>query len=262
MKKVLLSCVALFAAMSMSAKEWDFSANPINTKALLEAVSENDGFTINENMTSDEEPESYISLDYKGITPNVATLTFNENAPIQMKFTFSHKSDDKTDVAKIYDTYFQFNRQFAALEIECKVGDVITFYPKSYSKATYFKITGAEQTKLIVPANSTDPVSVTATATSVKFDSSEKPNGEAQACQITKITVIGENGSAIHNAIAEKISFNGNVISNIEGLNLSVYNVLGKLVATSNSDIDMSAYQTGVYVVRAEGVKGAMKIRK
>lgn len=68
--------------------------------------------------------------------------------------------------------------------------------------------------------------------------------------------------SAIHNAIAEKISFNGNVISNTEGLNLSVYNVLGKLVATSNSDIDMSAYQTGVYVVRAEGVKGAMKIRK
>lgn len=68
--------------------------------------------------------------------------------------------------------------------------------------------------------------------------------------------------SAIQNAIAEKISFNGNVISNVEGLNLSVYNVLGKLMVTSNGDIDMSAYQTGVYVVRAEGVKGAMKIRK
>ena len=73
---------------------------------------------------------------------------------------------------------------------------------------------------------------------------------------------VGSTESAIQNAIAEKISFNGNVISNVEGLNLSVYNVLGKLMVTSNGDIDMSAYQTGVYVVRAEGVKGALKIRK
>lgn len=78
----------------------------------------------------------------------------------------------------------------------------------------------------------------------------------------TNVTRWNSSEAAIHNAIAEKISFKNNVISNMEGLNLSVYNTLGKLVATSNHDIDMNAYPTGVYIVRAKGVKGAIKINK
>lgn len=261
MKKTLLFGAAIFAAMTMNAAVWDFTTNPINTVALLGAVSSNDGFTISEKSFG-ENGEFYAAIDYIGKAPDVATLTFTDAAPISMRFTFVHKSDDKTEVAKIYPTYFQFNRQYAALEIDCNVGDVITFYPKSYSKATFFTVTGAQEESVLIDANSEEPVSVTATATTVKFDTSLKPNGESQACQILKISV-GSTESALHNvSIAEKISFNGSVISNAEGLNVFVYNALGKLVANSNGDINMDSFQSGVYLVRAEGIKSALKIRK
>lgn len=65
-----------------------------------------------------------------------------------------------------------------------------------------------------------------------------------------------------NNEINNHINFDGTQIVNNEGLSLSVYNTIGKLVATSNSSINMSNFDRGIYIIRAEGIKGALKICK
>ena len=58
------------------------------------------------------------------------------------------------------------------------------------------------------------------------------------------------------------ISFNGREVLNNKKLKIEIYNVLGKLVETSTSSINVEKYQRGVYVVRAEGVNGALKFNR
>lgn len=251
MKKVLLSCVALFAAMSMSAKVYNFGG-----------IQASD-------ITTDGTIGTY-TMDGKEI-PSVSA---EENTDINCTFngmddlTVNYKNTSgKSNILKLAADYLQADGKNVILTFSnVTVGDeiVLLVSAKGSTNAVFEATSGCE-------ADASNPASVgkideLADYVQVKFTATESDVQIKEiggGYRIISATVGSESGeSAIHNAIAEKISFNGNVISNIEGLNLSVYNVLGKLVATSNSDIDMSAYQTGVYVVRAEGVKGAMKIRK
>lgn len=63
--------------------------------------------------------------------------------------------------------------------------------------------------------------------------------------------------------LADKgISFNGNSILNTKNLNIEVYNVVGKLVASSSTDISVNNFQPGIYMVRAKGEKGVLKFIK
>lgn len=251
MKKVLLSCVALFAAMSMSAKVYNFGgiqASDITT----------DG-TIGTYTMDGEDIPSVSAKAGEDIN-----CTFNGMDDLVVNYK---NSNDKNNILKFAADYLQTDGKNVILTFSnVKIGDeiVLLVSAKGDKNAVFEALNGC-----IADANNpasvdkkeslTDYVEVKFQAIASEVQIKETGNGY----RIISATVGSESGeSAIHNAIAEKISFNGNVISNIEGLNLSVYNVLGKLVATSNSDIDMSAYQTGVYVVRAEGVKGAMKIRK
>lgn len=67
--------------------------------------------------------------------------------------------------------------------------------------------------------------------------------------------------AGIHNVLSNNgVSFNGFQILNSKNLNVEVFNILGKLVTTSKSDINTKDFSKGVYVVRADGVNGAMKI--
>ncbi|MCE5330719.1 MAG: T9SS type A sorting domain-containing protein [Bacteroidales bacterium] len=58
------------------------------------------------------------------------------------------------------------------------------------------------------------------------------------------------------------IFFNGQQISNSNNLSLEVYNVLGKLMVKSTGSVNTDDFQKGVYVVRAEGIQGALKFSK
>lgn len=251
MKKVLLSCVALFAAMSMSAKVYNFAgiqASDITTDGTIGTYT----------MDGVEIPSVSAGAD---VDIN-CTINGMENLVINYK-----NSSGKNNILKLAADYLQADGKNVILTFSnVTIGDeiVLLVSAKGSTNAVFEATTGCT-------ADANNPASIDkkeslADYVQVKFTATEsdvqiKETGGGY--RIISATVGSESGeSAIHNAIAEKISFNGNVISNTEGLNLSVYNVLGKLVATSNSDIDMSAYQTGVYVVRAEGVKGAMKIRK
>ena len=69
--------------------------------------------------------------------------------------------------------------------------------------------------------------------------------------------------TAISSTMADAgISYNGREILNPQAKSLVVYNVLGKRVAQSNGNISLDGFQSGIYVVRAEGIQQALKIKK
>jgi hypothetical protein len=67
--------------------------------------------------------------------------------------------------------------------------------------------------------------------------------------------------TAMNQVLADKgISFNGTEVVNSKGLDIEVYNVLGKKVAISKTNISTTNFQKGVYVVRASGFNDSLKI--
>ena len=55
------------------------------------------------------------------------------------------------------------------------------------------------------------------------------------------------------------IAYNGSEITNKNALQLDVYNVLGKKVASANTAISTSNFAKGIYIVRVAGVSGSLK---
>lgn len=67
--------------------------------------------------------------------------------------------------------------------------------------------------------------------------------------------------SAVRSILADKgITFNGTEITNSQNLNIELYSVLGKRVATANTSISTSNLPKGVYIVRVKGSTDALKI--
>ena len=68
-------------------------------------------------------------------------------------------------------------------------------------------------------------------------------------------------GTGLNSALTEKtITFNGSEVINPKGLNIEIYNMLGKRVATSNTNIATKSFQKGIYVVRVNGTNESLKI--
>ena len=66
--------------------------------------------------------------------------------------------------------------------------------------------------------------------------------------------------AGVSNVLADKgISFNGKEITNKNNLQIEVYNVLGKKIATSTTNIATANLQKGVYIVKAVGTSGSLK---
>lgn len=66
--------------------------------------------------------------------------------------------------------------------------------------------------------------------------------------------------TAVNPVFADKgISYNGSQVLNSKGLDIEVYNVLGKKVANSTENISVDKFDKGIYVVRTEGVKETLK---
>lgn len=58
------------------------------------------------------------------------------------------------------------------------------------------------------------------------------------------------------------ISYNGSQISNSNALKMSVYDITGKHILSANSNVSTANLAKGIYIVKAEGVEGALKIIK
>jgi len=66
--------------------------------------------------------------------------------------------------------------------------------------------------------------------------------------------------AGVNQVLSDKgISYNGSEISNKNGLDIEVYNVVGKKVASSKTAISTANLQKGVYVVRAVGTSATLK---
>ena len=72
--------------------------------------------------------------------------------------------------------------------------------------------------------------------------------------------VVG-NQSGVNQVFANKgISFNSTNITNKNGLELEIFNVLGKKVVSAKTDISTTGFPKGIYVVRAKGMNETLKI--
>ena len=225
MKKFFLFAAAIVAAMTVNAAVWDFTKDTLNTKEAVEAFASKATFKLEQKTASEGNP--YVAVNYDLAESAVAELVLDEGAPINLTLSYKNSSA-KTEVFKFYNSYLQLNRKGAKIAIACTEGDKINIYPKSYSKACEFAVTGADKEVIALEANSDAVVSVTAKADEVLFDSSTPSSSSyAQACQISKITV-GEAETAIDNinedVKAQKFFENGQLVIIKNGVR---YNALG-----------------------------------
>lgn len=84
---------------------------------------------------------------------------------------------------------------------------------------------------------------------------------DSEASNVIDVTTSKGSGTGLcHPATLEGVSFDGQVIRNAAGLELSVYTVSGVCVKTAAGDIDMSAMPHGIYLVRS--ANAVLKITK
>ncbi len=77
---------------------------------------------------------------------------------------------------------------------------------------------------------------------------------------VIKATNVVSTSNVTNTFISKGISYNGKEILNSKNLKVEVYNVLGKLIASSNSNITTANFHKGVYLVRPEGLNDVLKI--
>lgn len=74
------------------------------------------------------------------------------------------------------------------------------------------------------------------------------------------VSATNVNISGTKNFLFERtISFNGKEIINSKNVDIEVFNVLGKLVASSNKNIKTAGLPSGIYMVRSKGEENAFK---
>lgn len=81
------------------------------------------------------------------------------------------------------------------------------------------------------------------------------------AINLTLLSATNYVTAKVNPVLSDKgISFNGNEIVNNKNLDIEVFNVLGKLIASSNTNISTANFPKGVYLVRPDGVNDVLKI--
>jgi hypothetical protein len=69
--------------------------------------------------------------------------------------------------------------------------------------------------------------------------------------------------SGIHeNKLQSDVSFDGKIVHNINSEVLNVYNTTGKIIKTSNSNIDMSNFANGIYLIKSQGNTIKVSVRR
>lgn len=86
---------------------------------------------------------------------------------------------------------------------------------------------------------------------------------ETGGCIINSIKTGSDAITGVNQVFSENsIFYNGSQIINENNLPFEVYNVLGKLIAKSNTTINTNNFEKGIYMVRAQGVQDAFKFSK
>ena len=242
MKKTLLFIALLTAFSHTKAQSYDLSVSSLedfNSKWTVQT----DG------KTTEEIKEADI---FKNININFGAVGYAtlKNSPITLA-----ASKSNTTQWKIYVDYLQPNGGLRYLKIATQAGDKVTIKLKeAYELSNLSTSTGiASGLTGSVAAGGTFTIVASGTEI-VLINTTAKP-------KLQTIT-IGEVNGTISIGLEKRITYQDNELKNPEGLKLYMYNSLGKIVANSNHNISMANYTSGVYMVRAEGVKGAFKFSK
>lgn len=81
------------------------------------------------------------------------------------------------------------------------------------------------------------------------------------ACNLTLLSATNVVTASVKSILSDKgITFNGSEITNTKGLEVEVYNALGKRITSSKSSIATNNFQKGMYIVRIAGTSDVLKI--
>lgn len=145
----------------------------------------------------------------------------------------------------------------------------VSFKGSQASKARFFLDDVVVKTELPITGS---PFTVTETSQAITGLTAEttyhysvvaKAEGysDSEASNIIDVTTLEDTSTGLCRPVTlEGVSFDGQVIRNAAGLELSVYTVSGVCVKTAAGDIDMSAMPHGIYLVRS--ANAVLKITK
>lgn len=242
MKKTLLFIALALAFSNVKAQTYNLfvsSFNDFNAKWTVEA----DGKTTDE--TKDGETFKNVNINF-----GAAGYASLNNSPITLAASKSNSTQ-----WKIYVDYLQPNGSLRYLKIATTAGDKVTIRLKeTYDLADMSTSTGIASGLTGSVAAGESFTIIAAGTEIVLINTAAKP-------KIQDITIGDANGTKTV-SLDKRIIYKNNELKNSEGLNICVYNSLGKIVACSNQNISMDNYSQGIYIVRAEGVKGAFKFSK
>ncbi|MGC3979573.1 MAG: hypothetical protein QM751_15915 [Paludibacteraceae bacterium] len=222
--------------------------------------------------------ESLVASDFTNLSSNgtlgsytmdgVAGPAISYTATDYMTFTvkgvnFRYKnSANKANIIKTGTAFLQTDgKNVEILLTGLSVGDKIQLNVSAKgSTNSVFEVTGgtvnspAEATSTGISNAAYVDVVITVGASEVTIKET------AGGYRIKSLTVT--KTASVKTTFAEKgVQFKGSVLLNDNNMTLKVFNVLGKQVEKSNASIDMAKFQKGIYLVYAEGLNEAMKIR-
>jgi len=262
MKKILLFAVsALFAVGTMNAAEVSYNFNDYEAQALSIAYDSGDIFYFE--AGSGRSGSHLCGLEENGVTSRIQ----------QNHIIIYRPSTSLTAVTIAATSSSSSGQSRTVLSVETATNSA----GEVWNNVAWTEVTGWISTRLPEGSNQEGTCGeleltgldiATGTYTKITFTSwtEEAVGTAAQNIRLNEVTLFSEttgSNSVLSLEGGVNIHFNGVELVNTSGLNLQIYNTLGSLVRSSNAtSVSLSDLQNGIYVVRAEGLKGALKISK
>ncbi len=264
MKKTLLILAISIVALGLNAqttKVWNLGGDTSlpNPFPLSTGIGTGDGTTGNPAY-----PVMIDGLGITGIASNVNMGAVNASAKTLGNYTFPNR--------------FQFN---GAGYSGAAAGDVtptvnmpvqrfLSFNVSGNSTIYCIGITGSSSSerKLFVTDGTNFVGSVTFLAGSALNDGTISYTGPAAtlyvfcnaSCNLTYLSATNYVTTSVNSVLADKgVAYNGSYITNTKGLDIEVFNVLGKNIAKANTSISTANFQRGIYIVRIAGTSEVLK---
>lgn len=265
MKKTLLFIAAMvfigFTAKSQTV--WDFSTlYPLtsgNTTTAAQGVKDNIGFYVNPTAST---PVTTFTIDYSAKT--FAAGGSYVGGSLVSRLKLGGKGSDASSANAYLPTtnFVYFN-----VTGPCTVTVFCRSSTSTADSRILYITDGRNLLGSYVPPTSTFDGAAVVTGAYTGGAGVIYIYGYINAFNIYRVEVTSNVGTtsaivtAVKPVLADKgVSFNGVEILNDKGLNLEVYNVLGKKVASANTSISTANFQKGIYIVRVSGLNDSLKI--
>jgi len=267
MKKTLLSLAIIFMAIISvnSQTVWNLGGDEA-LNATSPAFPTSTGIGIGDGTAGNPAfPVMINGLGITGISTNANMGAVNASAKTFGSYSFVNR--------------FQFN---GAGYTGAAAGDAtplvnmptqrfLTFNVSGNSTVYMIGITGSSSSerKVFVTDGTNYVGSVTFPAASALSDGTINYTGGATtlyvfcnaSCNLALLSATNVVASSVPSILSDKgITFNGSEITNTKGLEIEVYNALGKRITSSISSIPTNNFQKGMYIVRIAGTSDVLKI--